>query len=108
MPKTLLKYIHAILCCCIMSSAAAQHVSVREKIPLAGNWKFQLDSLGAGIKNNWQDSSFREEIKLPGTMEENRKGNFVEQPTASHLNQTWKYIGAAWYQKEIEIPESWG
>src|SRR5690606_594683 len=45
--------------------------------------------------------------KLPGTMEENRKGNFVEQATASHLNQTWKYIGAAWYQKEIEIPESW-
>src|SRR5690606_38111373 len=50
---------------------------------------------------------FNEAITLPGTLEQNGKGQRVEIPSASHLNQSWQYTGAAWYQREIEIPESW-
>jgi hypothetical protein len=81
--------------------------TVRQTISLSGQWGCQFDSSNAGIKNNWQDSSFSDFTKLPGSLEENKKGKFVSDTTTDHLNQTYKYIGAAWYQKQIEIPQQW-
>lgn len=89
------------------SMANAQEPAVRERLSIAGTWKFKLDSSGMGLQNTWQDNIFTDECELPGSLEENGKGNLVKQTTSAHLNQTWEYIGVAWFQKEIEIPASW-
>lgn len=88
-------------------SAQNKNQTVRQMVSLAGQWKCKLDPLNTGIKNNWQDSSFSSIVKLPGSLEENKMGKFVSDTTTDHLNQTYKYIGAAWYQRQIDIPDRW-
>ncbi|WP_207513668.1 sugar-binding domain-containing protein [Longitalea luteola] len=87
--------------------ALAQEPSTRENLSLAGTWTFRLDSMNVGLAQHWQDSLFKEVLRLPGTLEENKQGVYVTQPVTQYLNQTYKYTGPAWYKKEIEIPESW-
>lgn len=99
-----IKYTHLFFASCLFT---CMNVHAQEKISLAGTWKFQADPSGTGIQHNWQDSSFIEAVRLPGSMEGNKKGTYVQKPSSSFLNQTWQYIGAAWYQQEIEIPASW-
>ncbi|MGV3507865.1 MAG: sugar-binding domain-containing protein, partial [Sphingobacteriaceae bacterium] len=96
-------------CFCILyvDVKAQTSNSVREQIQLAGSWQLKLDPSNAGLKTNWQDSTFKEEIKLPGSLEENKKGKRVEKASSKYLNQTFQYTGAAWYQKEIDVPASW-
>ena len=55
-------------------------------ISLAGEWAFQLDPDEKGANERWYMTTPKERMALPGT-------------TA--------YLGAAWYQREVEIPESW-
>ena len=97
-------------CFCILYldvKAQNSNNSVREQIQLAGSWQLRLDPSNAGLKANWQDSTFTEEVKLPGSLEENGKGKRVEKGSSKYLNQTFQYTGAAWYQKEIDVPASW-
>lgn len=97
-------------CFCILYldvKAQNSNNSVREQIQLAGSWQLRLDPSNAGLKANWQDSTFTEEVKLPGSLEENGKGKRVEKASSKYLNQTFQYTGAAWYQKEIDVPASW-
>jgi Glycosyl hydrolases family 2, sugar binding domain/Glycosyl hydrolases family 2 len=107
----------------------------RQTISLAGEWKFRIDSLDQGIKNKWYNETFTETVKLPGSMAENGKGDevTVNTPwTGDIVDRSWftdkkyeryrqpgnikipfwlkpvkYYKGAAWYQKEVEIPEGW-
>jgi hypothetical protein len=87
--------------------AQSKNETVRQVLSLAGQWGSRLDLSNDGTKNNWQDSSFRDFVKLPGSLEENKRGKFVRDTTTDHLSQTYRYIGAAWYQKQIEIPQQW-
>lgn len=79
----------------------------RERIDLAGSWTLRLDSLNEGRKQNWQDSLFTEEVTLPGSLAQNKKGTPVDKPTTQHLNETYTYVGAAWYCKTIDVPALW-
>lgn len=88
-------------------SLQAQQVPVRERLSLAGRWMLKLDPSARGVQEHWQDSTFTEEVLLPGTLEENRKGEKVEKTTTDHLNQSYTYTGAAWYQRDVVIPGSW-
>lgn len=99
----------ALTACTFGAPAKGQeHESnTRAYIELAGKWKFRIDSTDRGLKESWQHSVFTEEVKLPGSMEENGKGRRVEKATTQYLNQVWQYTGAAWYQKEIDVPASW-
>ena len=106
-----------------------------EKINLAGTWNFKIDSLDVGISEKWFEKELPEEVNLPGSLQENGKGNDVSintKWTGQVVDQSWynnekyakyrktgnikipfwlqpekHYIGAAWYQKEIDIPENW-
>lgn len=98
-------WIWLLLCCLPALQTQAQE---REQIVLKGRWQFRIDSAGKGLQENWQRAAFAETVQLPGTMEENRKGRQVQKASPQYLNQTWQYAGAAWYQKEIEVPASWG
>lgn len=107
----------------------------RDSISLAGEWEFRMDSLDQGIDRQWYNSSFNEKVKLPGSMADNGKGNEVTldtEWTGDIIDRSWftdkkyeryrqpgnikipfwlkpvkYYKGAAWYQREIELPEEW-
>ena len=102
---------------------------------LAGEWNFALDSNDVGEKENWATKSLSERVKLPGSLQEQGKGHDVSvhtRWTGSVNDKSWyeadeyakyrkpgnvkvpfwlnpdkHYVGVAWYQKEIEIPEGW-
>jgi hypothetical protein len=74
---------------------------------LSGTWKFQLDPDNLGIKEKWFNEEFNDSIKLPGTTDENKKGIFKDEKAVDRLSRVWYWKGAAWYQKEVDIPENW-
>ncbi len=104
-------------------------------IDLQGKWKFDIDKEDAGMKERWFMKRLTDEITLPGSMAENNKGEDVTlytQWTASIFDSSFfynprlekyrtpenlkipffltpvkYYVGAAWYQKEVTIPEDW-
>ncbi len=104
-------------------------------LSLSGNWLFQMDTLENGISEKWYLKELMETITLPGSMSENNKG-FVPTVktkwTGSIYDSSWYfnpamakyrdpgntkfpfwltpvkyYVGPAWYQKAIVIPETW-
>lgn len=83
-------------------------VTTRETISLEGDWKFALDSAGAGISEKWYTQTLSDLVILPGTLDENAKGipNKNRQETM-RLSRELMYAGMAWYQKEVTIPDNW-
>jgi hypothetical protein len=106
-----------------------------QSIDLSGQWSFQTDSLDKGIEQNWYSKKLNDVIQLPGSMLTNGKGNDVTAATkwtGGIWNNDWYtkpeyakyrepgnikisfwlqplkyYTGAAWYQKEVDIPATW-
>ena len=103
------------------------------KINLAGKWNFAIDSSNVGIDEKWYERKMADTVKLPGSMAENNKGYNIDLNTKwigsvrdwpnnpkyksyidtqnvripFALQPRKKYHGAAWYQKEIVIPDKW-
>ena len=80
---------------------------MRETVSLAGRWRFRLDPAEQGQQQAWFGSVLREQVVLPGTTDENRKGERNPKRSTAQLSRVYEYIGKAWYQRTIEIPESW-
>ena len=78
-----------------------------QTIDLSGTWKFQLDSANVGIHEKWFNIEFSDSVRLPGTTDENKKGIFLDEWAEERLSRVWFWKGAAWYQKEVTIPENW-
>ncbi len=106
-----------------------------DTINLAGDWDFKVDSLDRGETEQWFAQPLEETVTLPGSMATNGKGNDIKLHTewvggvrdanwyndpnyAPYIDSDsvrfpfWlqpvkKYAGAAWYQKEVDIPEDW-
>ncbi len=106
-----------------------------QSISLAGDWQFQMDRNDVGIQEQWFNKKLADNIKLPGSMLTNGKGDDVTLQTkwtGSIYDSSWffnprmekyrqpgnlkfpfwltpaKYfVGAAWYQKEVTIPANW-
>jgi hypothetical protein len=80
-----------------------------QTISLAGIWKFRLDPFVTGISSNgvqWMPA-LAEEITLPGSTDQAGKGIQTHEMTSLRLTRLFEYKGAAWYEKEVFIPESW-
>lgn len=116
----------------VMTSAAP---ALEPCLPLAGAWRFQLDRLDAGVNEAWFNRALAEQIKLPGDLTGQgigdditpktrwvggvSKSSFFTAPEYAKYREPgnvkvpfWlqpeKYFaGAAWYQREIEIPANW-
>jgi arylsulfatase A-like enzyme len=102
-----------------------QDTVTRSNTILAGTWRFELDAKDLGEKERWFARDLADKIPLPGTTDEAKKGTGVvngqtvesihpqllamdrSSRFTSHLSRRFPYDGAAWYQREIEIPESW-
>jgi beta-galactosidase/beta-glucuronidase len=114
----------------VYSSAFSQ-----KKIDLSGTWRFAIDRADKGTSEEWFKKILEDKIVLPGSMTSNGKGDeislttpwtgqivdssFYKNPEYAKFRQPgnikvpfWLqplkyYKGAAWYQKEVNIPESW-
>ncbi|MBM3882531.1 MAG: glycoside hydrolase [Verrucomicrobia bacterium] len=104
-------------------------------LPLAGSWRFALDREDRGGDERWWTRRFEGAVWLPGTLPAQGIGDEVTPATAwtgGIVDRSWftapewapyrapgnvkvpfwlqperHYVGAAWYQREIEIPELW-
>lgn len=104
-------------------------------ISLKGDWQFQIDQNDEGISQKWYNRNLSDKIHLPGSMAEFLKGDEItlktkwtgsiydssfyfrpslkkyREPGNIHipfwLTPARHYVGAAWYQKEVTIPENW-
>jgi hypothetical protein len=106
-----------------------------DKIDLSGNWHVRLDEEKTGETSPWHKQKFNSQVNLPGSLRDNGFGNtpsLETKWTGSIYDSSWffipgfekyrkkdslkfpfwltpvkRYVGAAWYQKEIDIPVGW-
>lgn len=74
---------------------------------IAGTWRFRLDASKKGIDRQYYKERLSDEIQLPGTTAENKKGEYNTAKEIAHLTETYPLTGYAWYQRDIEIKEEW-
>ena len=105
----------------------------RESLDLAGEWRLRLDAADAGLEANWPrtplDNSDR--ITLPNTTDRAGFGFALDTNTMRHaapfpvttrfpgvkeperadehgyLVRRHLFVGPAWYEREVLVPESW-
>lgn len=117
---------------------AASKLQSAETISLAGEWRFALDRDNVGTNENWFAKNLPDKIKLPGILQAQGYGDDIStntpwvltlgdawwklQPEAlrEHFSQSGHvevpflaqppkhYLGAAWYQRDIEVPKDSG
>ena len=106
-----------------------------QSISLAGNWRFALDRADAGLSEQWFNRDLPDKIKLPGALQSQGYGDEISVNTpwvltlydrnwflrddyqaytnAGHVKVPFvcqpprHYLGAAWYQRDIDIPKDW-
>src|ERR1019366_2915785 len=115
--------------------SAAEQGSAAETLPLAGEWRFAIDRTDAGTNENWFAKNLPDKITLPGILEAQGYGDEISTTTPwvlSLYDHFWflradyaaytnagrvkvpflcqpvrHYLGAAWYQRDLEIPKGW-
>lgn len=106
-----------------------------ETLNLAGNWHFQLDRNNTGTTERWFSRELTGTFALPGTLPGRGIGDPITAATkwtGGILDKSWftapeyalyrqpgnikvpfwlqpetYYVGAAWFQRDIEIPAGW-
>jgi hypothetical protein len=119
----------------VITGCTRANIEIREKLSLAGEWRFRIDSLDQGIENKWYNDLALETVSLPGSMAENGKGDEVTLKTdwtgeivdksyftdkkyeryrqpgnikiPFWLKPVKYYKGVAWYQKEVDLQAGW-
>lgn len=125
-----------IIFCLVAIGVSCSSPQAEKTISLEGSWAFRIDSLDKGEQESWFTQSLEESVELPGSMATNGKGNDITLNTewvGGVRDPNWykdpnyapyidldsirfpfwlqpvkKYTGAAWYQKEVDIPDNWG
>ncbi|MDD4870282.1 MAG: glycoside hydrolase [Kiritimatiellae bacterium] len=110
-------------------------VFATDTIDLAGKWRFALDKNDNGINEKWFEKTLDGKLVLPGSLPAQGIGDDVTVETkwtGSIIDRSWftspeyekyrqpgnvkipfwlqpekYYVGAAWYQRNIKIPEKW-
>ena len=76
------------------------------KTSIIGKWHVKLDPENEQLKNS-PAAKIAGEILLPGSLAEAGFGVKTTGSDYGILTSDYKYIGKAWYEKEILIPPSW-
>ncbi len=98
---------------------------------LAGQWRFALDAGDVGVRERWFARELPDRIELPGVLQAQGYGDpigtntpwvlslydrhwFLREDYRAYTNKVpflsqppRHYLGAAWYQRDIEIPKDW-
>src|SRR3954462_1987450 len=124
-----------ILTCLYIFCFLSVRAQMAQSINLAGQWQFSIDSTDVGEAQQWFSKQLDGSITLPGSLTTNNIGNdiTVNTPwTGDIIDSSWfyqpqyakyrqpgnikvpfwlqpikYYKGAAWYQKEVDIPAAW-
>lgn len=97
----------------LMVSVGIIKTSGQQNIDLSGEWTVAIDSLDSGIREQWQNKRFADKLTLPGTLDDARLGKpntleaRMEKKQLTHLTRKYRYVGAAWYAKEVHLPKAW-
>ncbi|MDR0792129.1 MAG: beta-galactosidase [Chitinophagaceae bacterium] len=119
----------------ILASKAQVTSESLNRIDLAGEWSFAIDSSDIGIAQQWYAKNFPDKIHLPGSMASNNKGydvtadtkwtgnfsrsDYYTDPSYAPyrkpgnikvpfwLQPVKYYAGAAWYTRTVTIPSDW-
>lgn len=79
----------------------------RPVLSLAGTWTVTLDAADVGLKQRWPERNLAGRvIMLPGTLDDAGIGE-PEAATNMVLTRRHAYIGPAWYQRDVVIPDAW-
>ena len=122
---------------CLLAAAVcgiADASPVGDVLDLAGRWSFELDPADAGVEARWFARALGGAISLPGSLQAQGFGdlpsgssawvariglNLLGDPryapyrepgrfrTPFWLTPERHYVGAAWYQRDVEIPANW-
>jgi len=76
-------------------------------ISLAGEWRLALDPSNRGIRDKWFARKHEETIMLPGTTDEAGLGELTSEACEDRLSRVYRWIGPAWYQRDVTIPADW-
>jgi hypothetical protein len=116
--------------------AAAQAAAYRaDSRDLAGTWRFALDRSDEGVAARWYGRALPDRIALPGILNAQGHGDEITTQTPWvlslydkewHQREDYKaytqpgnvkvpflsqpprhYLGAAWYQRDIDVPAAW-
>ncbi|MGV7210853.1 discoidin domain-containing protein [Oxalobacteraceae bacterium A2-2] len=102
---------------------------------LSGQWRFAIDRTDEGVQQAWFTRTLGDRIAIPGILQAQGYGDEISASTPwvlSLYDKNWKlradyeaytkpgqvkvpflsqpqrhYLGAAWYQRDIEVPASW-
>lgn len=77
------------------------------RLSLSGKWRFQLDPERRGEAESWFQKELAQTIALPGTTDQAGVGGREPAVDRGHLVRAHRYVGPAWYQREVDIPETW-
>lgn len=104
-------------------------------LDISGQWRFSLDADDTGIASKWYGTDLSDRITLPGILQSQGFGRDITAETPwvlSLYDRNWQlrdeykdyikpgnvkvpflsqppkhYLGAAWYQRDVEIPAEW-
>ena len=116
-------------------SFAQSAPTATEALDLSGPWRFALDREDVGAKEQWFSRSLPDQIQLPGVLQAQGYGDeinartpwvlslydrlwYLRQPYVKYAAQVpakvaflsqppRHYLGRAWYQRDIVVPEAW-
>ncbi|MFG0251260.1 MAG: glycoside hydrolase family 2 TIM barrel-domain containing protein, partial [Phycisphaerales bacterium JB038] len=118
-------------CAAIAFLLLAAAPTLAQQLDLAGDWQVRLDADDVGEAQAWFAAPLAgQPIALPGTLDRARLGHPLDRETmtydvpvlrtqwpsstevtaadqAGHLVREHLYLGKAWYQRQIDIPEEW-
>ena len=94
---------------CILPAFQLLHAQ-KQVIDLSGTWGFQPDpnDFERAFENSGAHKDLLlDKVTLPGTTDSNQKGIRTTNKPINRLSRYYEYVGPAWYQKDIIIPEDW-
>ena len=120
----------------LLAMSGCAHSTPRATIDLSGQWRFAMDPKDIGAAGQWYNQALTDKINLPGILQAQGYGNDISVDTPwvaalprdmrwyllpqykayttpgnvkiPYLSQPPKhYLGVAWYQRDIDIPQSW-
>jgi hypothetical protein len=119
----------------LLAASAAPALAAPAALDLSGTWQFALDREDRGVAAQWQGRALPDRIRIPGILNAQGYGDEISARTPwvlSLYDRSWNlrddykaytapgqvkvpflsqpprhYLGAAWYQREVEVPKAW-
>ncbi|WP_162251963.1 sugar-binding domain-containing protein [Massilia sp. Root335] len=123
------------LAAAMLFGAAAASANAADTLDLAGTWRFALDPADTGVAEHWDTRTLPDRIRIPGILNAQGYGDEITAHTPwvlSLYDKHWNlredykaftapgqmkvpflsqpprhYLGAAWYQRDVEVPRGW-